>query len=255
MSKSIAIAHVTILESLRRKDPYVVLILGLALMIGAGIFAKFGIEGLGKFVKDVGFTVINLMCSVICVVAAARQFPSEIENRTLQPLVAKPVSRMMVYLGKYVGVSAMASCVVLLFFAELFTLLTVMHIPTGAVFAQALFLRVLSMWVIAAFVLAMSLVLTHGANVTICLLLTLAMSTFSNTLLTVHSSATGVARWILELVYWVVPHLELFDLSKKVVHEWPAVSWGVLGAMTLYAVLYAGIFLALGSWRFRRQPL
>jgi len=255
MKKAIGIAHVAILESFRRKDPYVVLILGFAIVLGAAMFSRFGIEGLEKFVKDVALTVTNVLCTVICVVAAARQFPAEFANRTLYPLAAKPVSRISIFLGKYMGVGIMSSAVVLLFWIELLVLFKAFGITAGAIFFQALYLRLLSMWLIAALVLAMSLFLTHGANVTVSLLLCMAMSTFANTILAIHSELDGISRRISEGLYWVAPHLELFDLSKKVIHEWPAIPAAVLVALTAYAVLYAGIFIGLGCWRFRRIPL
>ena len=255
MEKLLGIAYVTILESFRRKDPYVVLILGFALVLGAGLFNQFGIEGLEKFVKDVALTVTNVLCVIICVVAAARQLPSEIANRTLHPLLAKPVGRTTVFLGKYLGIGAMSSAVVLLFWVELQALFLVFGISSGVIFVQALYLRILSMWLIAAIVVSLSLFLTHGANVTVCLLLCLAMSTFSNTLLAVHSELQGAARWFAEVLYWVVPHLELFDLSKKVIHDWPSIPGVALGALTAYAVVYAGLFIGLGCWRFRRIAL
>jgi len=114
--KTITIAHITVLESIRRKDPYVVLILGAAMVLGAGLFSRFGVEGLEKFVKDVGFTVTTVFSIIICVVATARQLPGEIQNRTLYPSLGKPVSRANFYLGKYVGVSLMSSAVVAPFF-------------------------------------------------------------------------------------------------------------------------------------------
>lgn len=255
MEKVFGIAYVTVLESFRRKDPYVVLILGFAIVLGAGLFNQFGIEGLEKFVKDVALTVTNLLTVVIVVVAAARQFPAEMSNRTLYPLLAKPVSRTTVFLGKYVGVGVMSSAVVLLFWAELQVLFLVFGISSGAIFLQALYLRVLSMWLIAALVMTFSLFLTHGANITVSLLACLAMSTFANTILAVHSELQGVSKRLAEAVYWVVPHLELFDLSKKVIHDWPSIPIGALGALTGYAIVYAGMFIALGCWRFRRVGL
>jgi len=255
MEKILGISQVTMLESFRRKDPYVVLILGFAIVLGAALFNQFGIEGLEKFVKDVALTITNVLCTVICVVAAARQFPSELANRTLYPLAAKPVSRIAIFLGKYIGVGVMSSAVVLLFWIELLVLFKVFDITAGAIFFQALYLRLLSMWLIASLVLAMSLFVTHGANVTVSLLLCLAMSTFANTILTVHSELDGASKKISEVLYWIVPHLELFDLSKKVIHEWPAIPAVVLAALTAYAVLYAGLFVGLGCWRFRRIPL
>ncbi|MFP4502122.1 MAG: ABC transporter permease [Candidatus Hydrogenedentota bacterium] len=255
MERILSLSWVTVLESFRRKDPYVVLILGLALMLGAALFNQFGVEGLEKFVKDVALTVTNLLCIVICVVAAARQFPSEFANRTLYPLLAKPVNRSTVFLAKYIGVGLMSSAVVVLFWIELQVLFWCFGISSGTIFLQALYLRILSMWIIAAIVVSLSLFLTHGANVTLSLLLCLAMSTFANTILAVHSQLQGVAQRLAEAVYWVTPHLELFDLSKKVIHEWPAVPALALAALTGYALVYAAIFVALGCWRFRRMAL
>ncbi|MFO7973868.1 MAG: ABC transporter permease [Candidatus Hydrogenedentota bacterium] len=255
MERLLGIAQVTILESVRRKDPYVVLILGFAIVLGAGLFNQFGIEGLEKFVKDVALTVTNVLCIVICVVAAARQLPVEIANRTLYPLLAKPVGRTTIFLGKYVGVGLMSSAVVVLFWVELQILFMMFGVSSGAIFFQAMYLRILSMWLIAAVVVTLSLFLTHGANVTVSLLLCLAMSTFANTILAIHSELQGAARWLAEGLYWVVPHLELFDLSKKVIHEWPSIPAWALVALTAYAVLYAALFIALGSWRFRRTAL
>lgn len=255
MDKILGIAHVTILESFRRKDPYVVLILGFAIVLGAAMFNQFGIEGLEKFVKDVALTVTNILCIVICVVASARQLPVEIDNRTLYPLLAKPVSRTTVFLGKYLGVGLMSSSVVLIFWAEVQALFLLFGISSGLIFYQALFLRILSMWLIAAIVVTLSLFLTHGANVTVSLLLCIAMSTFANTILAVHSELEGAARWLAAGIYWVVPHLELYDLSKKVIHEWPSIPVTALLALTAYAVTYAAIFLVLGCWRFRRVAL
>lgn len=255
MEKIIGISQVTLLESFRRKDPYVVLILGFAIVLGAAMFNQFGIEGLGKFVKDVALTITNILCTVICVVAAARQFPEEFSKRTLYPLAAKPVSRIAIFLGKYIGVGLMSSAVVVLFWVELFVIFKLFGISAGAIFMQALYLRLLSMWLIAALVLAFSLFLTSGANVTLSLLMCLAMTTFANTILAVHSELDGAAQKVSEILYWLVPHLELFDLSKKVIHEWPAIPSIVLVALTGYAFLYAGIFILLGCWRFRRISL
>lgn len=255
MEKILGIAQVTIRESFRRKDPYVLLILTFLIVLGAGLFSRFGTEGLGKFVKDVGFSVTNALALILCVVAAARQFPGEIQNRTLYPLMAKPVSRAQVLLGKYLGVGLMSTAVVLLFSIELFVLFKYLNIPVGGTFLQAVYLRVLSMWVIAAFTLFLSLVLTHAANVTISILLTIAMSTFNNALLTVMTELEGGVLTAFKALYWALPHMELFDLSKKEVHGWEPVPMWVLGALSVYAVVYASIFLALGVRRFSRLAL
>ena len=255
IGKTIAIARVAVLESVRRKDPYVVLILGVVMVLGAGLFSRFGVEGLEKFVKDVGFTVTTVFSIIICVVAAARQLPAEIQNRTLYPSLGKPVGRTGFYLGKYVGVGFMSSAVVIVFFILLRLLLLVFGIPVGGVFYQALYLRVLSMWFVTAGVLCLSLFFTHAANVTVSLLACMGMQAFAHSILYMHDELTGVSLRLAEALYWIAPHLELFDLSKKVIHGWPPVPAWVLAGMTLYGALYTAVFLAIGCIRFRRMPL
>jgi len=255
MNKIWSIAKVTILEAFRRKDPYVVVILVALLVFGAGLFSTFGVEGLGKFVKDVGFTVANIMAIVLVVITAARQLPTEIQNRTLYPLIAKPVSRLQVFLGKYVGVGIMATGVVLLFYIELYILFQVLGIPVSSVFWQALYLRILSMWIITGFVLTLSLFLTGGANVTISLLICLAMQTFANTITTIDTEMQGIGQMVLRAIYFILPQLQLFDLSKKEIHGWEAVPFWVLGYLTVYAIVYSAAFLSIGARRFSRTAL
>ncbi len=255
MKKVAAVAYVTILESFRRKDPYVVFILGFAMLLGAAVFSQFGVSGVEKFVKDAGLTITTVFSLVICVTAAARQLPTEIQNRTLHPLLGKPISRTGFYLGKFIGVGVMSSAVVIVFFVLVRLILLLFKIPTGAVFYQALYLRIVSMWFIGAGVLCLSLFATHGATVTISLLTCLCMQMFAHTVLYVHDELTGISLRLIETVYWLAPHLELLDLSKKVIHGWPPVPTWVLLGVTLYGLLYTGIFLAIGCFRLRRMPL
>lgn len=255
MEKMLAIAQTTITESFRRKDPYVVLILAALIVFGAGLFSRFGTEGVGKFVKDVAFTVTGGMAVLICVITAARQLPTEIQNRTLYPLLAKPVSRVQVFLGKYIGVGIMASAVVVLFSLELYLLFLILDIPVSGVFWQALYLRVVSMWIIAGLTLTLSVFLNHAANVTISLLLALAMQTFANTIVTVRTELEGMTLRVFDFVYWTLPHLELFDLTKREVHGYPLTPLWVLGFLTLYGIVYSGLFMSIGMRRFARMNL
>ena len=95
----------------------------------------------------------------------------------------------------------------------------------------------------------------RGANVTICLLLSLAMQTFTNAMVAIRTELEGFGLYIVDAIYWIVPHLQLFDLSKKEVHNWPAVPLWVLAALTIYALIYSSFFIVLGSRRFSKLSL
>jgi len=255
MKKIIAIARVAVMEAFRRKDPYVILLMAGLIVFGAGLFSRFGTEGVGKFVKDIGFSITGFLSLLICVVTAARQLPVEIQNRTLYPLLAKPVSRMQVYLGKYLGVCAMTTAVVVLFSVELYVLFWGLGIPVSGVFWQALYLRILLIWIVAALTLTMSLFLTHSANVSISLIMALAMQTFADSLITVRTELEGWTLTAFDTIYWVLPHLEFFDLSKREVHGYALTPLWVMAALTVYGFFYSLVFMAVGMRRFSKMSL
>ena len=250
-----AIAWSAVIETVRRKDIYVLVILTGMLVGGAGMMSFFGVRGLETFLKDMALTVINTFAIILTVLLAARQFPDEKKQRTLYPLLARPITRSDFVLGKFLGVWLMAMLALLMFTATATILLLLFHIPVGGIFIQYVILRSISLGVIAAMVIGLSFVLTPSANVTISLLLTIGASTFSRTAYLAHDSLNGFPQRLLEVVYWVIPHFDLFDLSRKVAYGWDPISWTVVAAICAYGAIYATIFLTGGAMKFAKQPL
>jgi hypothetical protein len=62
-------------------------------------------------------------------------------------------------------------------------------------------------------------------------------------------------RTIIYTIYFIIPHLELFDLRERVVNDWGLVNWLVCGLATLYAMAYTALFLLLTWLAFRRKSL
>ena len=123
------------------------------------------------------------------------------------------------------------------------------------VFFQYIYLRWISLFLICSMTLCLSLVLTHAANVTISLIICMCASIFSRTVMIVHDSLHLWQQKLLEAAYWLLPHLDLFDISRRVVHGWISVpAWALIG-MTLYALIYTFIFMGLAHFFFRRKPL
>lgn len=248
----------TLLESIRRKDIYVLLILSLALMGGAGLIQFFGVSGLDRFVKDISLTVVNVCVLVLCVTATARQLPRELEMRTLHPLLAKPMSRGEYLMGKFLGALVLAALALALFAAEFIVIAQAAGAHLGWTFVQALYLRLLSLSVVVAMVLCLSLVLTHAANVVISLMLVFGASLFSRSINLVHLELNETSPLLAKALMWVyyfTPHFDLFDLSEKVVYSWDPVSWGTLGALTLYSVAYTFVLLVIAQLIFRRKSI
>lgn len=120
MNTVLAIAGVVIKELYRRKDFYVLLVLT-ALITGLlGMINFFNDPTIVRYLKEICLLLIWISSLVICITTAARQIPAEREQRTIFPLLAKPVTRWQVVLGKFAGcwfACGIALLVFYLFFA------------------------------------------------------------------------------------------------------------------------------------------
>src|SRR5437763_987661 len=99
----------TLVETVRRKDLYVVWILAVFGLVGGSVLASVGVRGVETFLRDIALTVVNFLSTAICIWLAARQMPEELSRRTLFPLLARPVRRLDVLLGKFLAVWLLAS--------------------------------------------------------------------------------------------------------------------------------------------------
>ena len=253
--KESTIAWVSLLEAVRRKDIYVMLILSGFIIVVTGLFNAFGVSEVRKFMVDVSLSIINIFTIIITVLVSARQLPYEIERRTLYPMLAKPIGRFQFLLGKFAGVLAMSTIALLMFFVVAGVVFVGFGVPLKGVFFQSVYFRWMSLFVISSMTLFLSLILTQAANVTLSLLLCVGASMFARSVVLIHNSLDPWSQKIVTAAYWILPHLDIFDLSKRVVQGWPPVpAWAVAG-ITVYALIYTAVFLGLAHLRFRKMPL
>lgn len=102
------IAHNTLLEAVRQRLVAFLVLLALALVVGAQWLRdfNFGAPEL-RFLADCGLGAMAFFGATLAITATAQLFFSEVESRTVLTLLAKPVSRAEFVLGKYLGVVAL----------------------------------------------------------------------------------------------------------------------------------------------------
>jgi len=250
-----AVATIAILDALRRKDLYVMAIL-CALMIAAGrVFAALGLWGLETVIKDITFGAVSLCSIVLCILLACRQVPEEISRRTLYPLLARPIGRAEMLLGKFLVTLVMSWAALGLASAVALVSMRSMHFSLGPIVLQYVLLRALALAPIAAMSLCLSLYLTPSAAVLVCCLLTLGSSTLARVSTLVSADVGRAGTLVLRLFDWIWPRLDLFDLGKKAAFGWQPVGAWVLGYMAIYALIYTALPFAAAVVKFRRMAL
>lgn len=257
MTKVFALAGVVIKELYRRKDFYVLFVLTALLTLAAGSVNFFHDDKIVRYIKDLCLLLIWISALLVAIITTARQIPAEREARTIFPLLAKPVSRAQVIIGKFLG-CWLATGVALAVFYFFFAIITGSreHIWPVAVYFQAAWMQ----WVMLAVVIAMVLLgsiyfAAPSSTTTITFIVVVGILLMGGHLNTIALQQPEPMQSVLSVIYFFIPHLEWYDLRDFVVYDMGLVAWPAVALATLYAVTWTGIFLLIAWIGFRRKSL
>jgi ABC-type transport system involved in multi-copper enzyme maturation permease subunit len=252
-----ALAGVVIKELYRRKDFYVLFVLTALITLAAGSVEFFRDPNIVRYVKDLCLLLIWISALLITIATAARQIPAERESRTIFPLLAKPVTRGQVILGKFLG-CWLASGIALTVFYVFFAVVTGSreHYWPVSDYFQAFLLQWIMLGIVTAMTLLGSVIFAApSSTVTILFILVAGILFLGRHLNTVALHNPEPMRGVIYTIYFIIPHLELFDIRERVVNDWGLVNWLDCGLGALYAAAYTCLFLLLTWLAFRRKNL
>jgi len=252
------IAKTVFIEAVRRKEIYAIVLVACVLIGAVMSLDFFELEGLTKFYREFSLRLMSAATAITVIVLASRQLPREFETRTIYPLLARPISRTTFLLGKLLGVWLSA-----LFCFALFMVVYVigMSLLGGtihwALFAQYLYLQAAMMLILATLGFALSMLCNVDAAITFGVILFGLGATLSSIISYIYALSTPLTQKILLLLTYVIPQLMLFDLSEKSVHAetWDPLSFATMGILTLYALVFSGVYFSIAAGIFRRRPL
>lgn len=251
-----ALARGVVLESLRRKDMWVVAILGFIIIISAGTLGFFGITGLEVFAKDLAFTVLGLFSTIIAVLTASRMLPEELKNRTLYPLLARPISRFDLLLGKLLGAIAVTWVAFLILSGLTAVALATFHIRFDWLMLQYLPAKMLGLAVLCSVSLALSTVMTPSAASTMSFVLAFGSTMMIRALVLAYGTSGPGLQVLFKFLNCCIPQYQLFDFGSRAANiGWPPVPAWVLGALLVYATIYSVAMLGLSWAKFRKQAV
>jgi len=261
------IAGNTVREAVRQRLAAVVVVLAVALVAGARYLQvfNFGAPEL-RFIADLGLGAIGVLGAVLAVTTTAQLFFAELEQRTVLPLLAKPVGRTEFVFGKFCGAAAMvtAFCAVLL-----------------GLLALVLWSREMVLLRESPAALPDGRMLDYGWLVVTGVLLWLKLLMASALTLLVASYARSHAfAVVLGFLLWVIGHLQHVMLEASMrsgaamlrAGAWVAASvlpdyqrfgfpearmdrWQLLGAALGYGVVYSAAACGLAAFLFRRREI
>ncbi len=251
-----ALVKLSLLELWRRNDMFALLVLSLVLLVPLSMARPFGVAGATRYFDEAALLLVWGYSLFISLGIGGRLFTSEFANRTVYPLLAKPVSRGQLLVGKYLG-AVFASWSALAFFYALWIVSSALRGGEGltACFFQAFVLHALFMALAVAAAVAGAFLLTPAASTTLLSILFPAMFFFGRHLPDYAENVSGMLKILLKVVYWVAPHAEFFDMRQRLVHGWGGVEASVFLVVVGYGVAYSAAFLLVARLLFNRKRL
>lgn len=252
-----ALAGIVIKELYRRKDFYVLFVLTAVLTLLMASINFFHSSGIVRVLKDVCLLLVWISVLVIAITTTARQIPAERENRTIFPLLAKPVSRAQVVAGKFVGCWFACGLALLVFYIFFGVLSGARegHWP-WLDFLKALWLHWMMTGMVVALALLGSVVFTApSSNITISFVLVLGVLLLGRHLHQLALQQPEPLQTIVTVIYYLIPHLEWYDLRAFLVNDRGLPALADCGLASLYAAVYSALLLYATWLTFRRKPL
>ncbi|MBI3785334.1 MAG: ABC transporter permease subunit [Deltaproteobacteria bacterium] len=251
--KILAIALNTSREAIRNKVLYSIMLFAVLLTSISAAFGSVSIGDTLKFVKDFSLFSVSLFGVVTTVVLGVNLLSKELEKRTIYNLLSKPVARWEFLLGKYLGLLATLTIMMMLMSVGLFGLIWALEGRFDAALVPVLLAMLMELAVLLAVaVFFSSIVVTPILAGLFTIAAFVAGRSAAWLAYFLGDDQPPLLRSLIGLLYAALPHLDRFYVADRVVsgHALGASYYAYAG---IYAVAYISVLLLLSSTIFRRR--
>lgn len=224
-----------------------------AFVIGSVIVSQLTVGERGRIVMDLGLSSIGVLTLLTGTFIAVNQASRDIERRTIDTILSKPVARWELVVGRFAGVGMtvglMTGAMMLLHSAILVTIGA--H---DAAMWKAAWLGYVSALLGTALALFVSSFATPLPAQFITLGCLLIGHTSKGLALLADRVDAPLAQWLLRLLYVAVPHFDQLNFGDQVVWH-VEIPWAVVLRATVYGLSYAGLLVVLTAGILSRRDL
>ena len=252
-------------ESVRDKVMYSLVAFAILLMGTSFILGQLTAGQDLKIMKDVGLSSIGIFGLFMAVFIGIGLVSKEVERRSIYALLAKPVRRSELVVGKYLGLVLTLAVNVAIMTTALYLVLAYVGWGENEFARHAREAPLLDPAILKAVALTLVQLMIVTATA-------LFFSTFSTPMLSAaltlgvyvagYFSAdlrnfdqvidSRVVQTLARGLYYVLPNLASFDVTAQVVHGVP-VGWRYLGVTIAYGITYIATLLVLSATIFSRR--
>ncbi|MBD2612683.1 MAG: ABC transporter permease [Nostoc sp. ZfuVER08] len=242
-------------EVIRDRILYIIGFYALILAVAFRALPEFAAATEDKIFLDFGMAAMNAIALIVTIFVGTGLVNKEIEKRTILVLIAKPVSRGEIIVGKYLGLSAVVAVMIATMTAIYLLFLQFGNIthPTVSILIAAIFLF-LQLSLITAVAIAFG-VFTASLVATILTFAVYLMGNITQDLVQLGrlSRNVGIER-LTQGLFLVLPDLSRLDLKNQAVYGLQALpETTALIINAGYSLLYSAMLLAIAIFVFSRR--
>jgi ABC-type transport system involved in multi-copper enzyme maturation permease subunit len=249
------IAKLSLLENSRKQIFHVLCLMTFAVIAGSTLLSIFT-EGVKiKILKDLCLSCILFAGAMLSIGLGSTAIPNDVENRTIYPILARPIARWQYILGKFLG-TVLTVAIGIAALSAVFGVLIYCYqgrfdtfLPVAAAFA------ILEAAVIAAVATTLATFTTAAVAAMISfmvyLLGTVKIGYLAKLL---ERTPNPIAKLGSQAVYHMLPNLECFNLKAALVHS-DSVPGVYLALVTFYGLCYAAFAVGAAALIFKRKEI
>jgi ABC-type transport system involved in multi-copper enzyme maturation permease subunit len=266
MIRSIGIVALNVFrESVRDKVLYNLVFFAIVLMAASYLIGQLTAGQDVKIIKDLGLAATSVFGLFIAVFIGIGLVSKEVEKRSIYSLLAKPIERHHIVIGKYLGLVLTLAVNLVVMAVALYAVLGMMLLLSTAAAASVWERPALDPQMLKAFLLTF-------CELSIVTAIAVFFSTFSTPILSAAFTfalfvagrfsadlrdfnqviTSPIANALTTALYWVLPNLSPFDVRAQVVHGLPVTS-GYIALSVAYTGLYVTALIIAAATIFSRR--
>ncbi|NQT45931.1 MAG: ABC transporter permease subunit [Candidatus Omnitrophica bacterium] len=254
LSRISSIAKLVLHEAVHKKILMSIFLFGLIAIGFSTYFTYLTPNEEIKIIKDIGLGAITFFGMLVAIFGAATLIPSEIERRTAPLLLASPIRRSEVVLGKFLG-AVMVIATNLIFMSALFFILL---ISKEQIFDTELLKAILIIFMknclLASVAIFFSTFLSSNLNVAASFSIYIIGHFLSFLSHIGEHAKSKVLEYIFVVLEALFPNFENFDIQNSIVLG-TQVTWIYISKVLLYGLLYSAVMLMGAILIFNRREV
>ncbi|MCB4792349.1 MAG: hypothetical protein LHV68_10775 [Elusimicrobia bacterium] len=245
--KITAIAYYTLIENIRNKIFYVIILFGIITLASSFLLSVLGGEQSKRILLDIGLNAIEFFALITICFASVNLILEEMESKTIYLILTRPVSKSIYLIGRYLGLITAVFCGIVIMSIFHLSILYFKGWEFSFRYPLAILLSFEKITIIGSLALFFSLLSTSAISSVSFTVSFWILGHFSEELKFLGNKATFIHTKILaKVMYYLTPNLQYFNL--KDFWNIPVIAGNWIWVSLIYGLLYSAFCLVLSLW-------